>query len=148
MSLAGDEAADKAYDGMLDVFMNVADKHPKNLAGLLGARKEFDQVAEAGLKGAFDEGTVTAKKQALRDIRREANNFIADQLPAGDAMRGVLHRQNLMYEAVDNMSDKIAPKIGTNAIQRVEKIIRKHPVISTTAAAAGGAAALKGVLGK
>lgn len=111
--LAGDDAANRAYDGVLDTFMSILDKHDKNLTGLLEARKEFDQVAERGMKGVFNsDATQTARKQAILDIRREANNYIADQLPSADPMRELLHKQNLLFEARDNIVAKEA-RAGT-----------------------------------
>jgi hypothetical protein len=146
--LAGDEAAEKAYKGVVNTFMSVVAKHPKNLTGLLAARKEFDRIAEKGLKGVFSEGVITARKQAIRDIRRKANEYIADQLPAGDAMREVLRRQSLLFDAVDNISDKTVENVGTNIVTRTAKKIRQHPIASTAAGAAAGAATVGTILNR
>jgi hypothetical protein len=143
--LAGDELAQKAYKGVVNTFMSVVAKHPKNLKGLLAARKEFDAIAKAGLKGVFSDGVTTARKQAIRDIRMKANEYIAEQLPAGDALKEVLRRQSLLFEARDNIAEKTAENVGTNVITRATTAIKKHPIIST-AATAGGVGATVGAL--
>ena len=146
--LAGDEGAQKAYKGVINTFMSVAAKHPKTLTGLLEARKEFDKIAEAGLKGVFGDGVMSARKQAIRDIRRKANEYIAEQLPAGDALKEVLRRQSLLFEARDNIADKTVEKVGTNIVSRTVTTIKKHPVISTVAGAAAGTAAVEGLINR
>nr|AUN36863.1 hypothetical protein [uncultured bacterium] len=146
--LAGDEAAQKAYRGVVNTFMSVVAKHPKTLKGLLAARKEFDRIAEAGLKGVFSEGVISARKQAIRDIRRRANEYIAEQLPAGDALKEVLLRQSLLFEARDNIADKTVEKVGTNIVTRAASTIKKHPVVSTVAGAAAGTAAVGSFINK
>lgn len=134
--LAGDDAAKKAYNGVLDTFMHVVDKYPKTVSGLLDARKEFDQIAEQGMKGVFGDGTVSARKQAILDIRRQANQYIEDQIPTGDAMKAVLHQQNLLYEARDNMAAKGAKNIGTS---KAAQFLKAHPTATKI-----GASVVKG----
>jgi hypothetical protein len=129
--LAGDEAAQKAYNGVLDTFMSVVDRKPKTLAGLLEARKEFDSIAEKSIKAIFaDGGTITARKQAVLDIRRLANQYIEDALPEGDAMKEVLHQQNLLFEAAENIATKGAKKVGTSAATRaIQKVKPVLPLV-------------------
>jgi hypothetical protein len=138
--LAGDDAAKRAYEGILDTFMRVVDKHPKNVSGLLNARKEFDRIAEAGMKNVFGDGVQSARKQAILDIRRLANEYIEDQIPVGDAMKAVLRQQTLLYEAAENIAARKARNVGTN---RFTQFIKRHP----TATKIGGAAVGGTVLG-
>ncbi len=137
--LAGDPAAKKAYNGVLDTFMSVVNKQPKTVSGLLEARKQFDQIAKDGMKGVFDGGTVSARKQAILDIRRQANQYIEDQIPTGSAMKEVLHQQNLLYEAADNIAAKNAQNVGKTG---VTQFLQAHPTATKVGASVMGGAGL------
>lgn len=137
LTLAGDEAAEKAYNGAIDVFMKVLDRKPKTLSGLLEARKEFDTILRRA--GAFAKDN--PKSIAAKDIRQIANNFIDSKLPEGHPFKDLLNRQNLMYEAIENISEKGTRDVGKNALQRLKT---KYP----NAVKAAGYVAGGGILGK
>jgi hypothetical protein len=141
LTLAGDEAAIKAYDGAISVFMKILDRKPKTLSGLLDARKEFDQVAKRSIKNVFEKDNI--KSLAVQDIRRTANEFIAAKLPVGHPFLNLLKKQNLMYEAIENISKSTSKDVGTNLIQRGLSTIKKNPLVSTAAALGAGYVAAK-----
>ena len=131
LTFAGDEAAEKAYQAAIDVFMKTAKKKSGLLSGLLDARKEFDRIAEKSLSGAFEKDA--PKQLAFRDIRTAINNFIADHVPENVPVRDLLKKQSLMYDAIDNMAGREAKNVGKNAITKAVETIKKHPIITTGA---------------
>lgn len=126
LTLAGDEASEKAYDGAVSVFMKILDRKPKTLSGLLEARKEFDQVAKRTIKNIFEKDSV--KSLAVQDVRKAANDFIAAKLPVEHPFQSLLRRQNLMYEAIENISKITAKDVGKNIIQKTIEKAKKNPL--------------------
>lgn len=124
LSLQADDKLNKMYDLAENKFMDFVEKNPKNLSGLLQARKQFDSWVDKEVPKIWEDTTSKPLHNALRQMRSNANDFIAEKLPAGNQFKESLKRQSLMYDAIDNMSDKAAKEIGTNAPQR---FMKKHP---------------------
>lgn len=142
MTFAGDDAAERAYDGAVGVFMKILDRKPKNLAGMLEARKEFDDLARRTISGVFEKEN--PRSIAVRDVRRMANEFISSKLPEGHPFKELLNRQSTMFDAIDNISKKTTGDVGKNMLQIFAK---KHPTI-TKAAKIVGTLGAGGALGK
>lgn len=124
----GDSNLEKAYDSMIEGFMRTLDKYPKKYSGLFEARQEFDRLANQFIPKAFDaEARDTVKKVALRDIRKAANDFIADRLKGGEAITSALTREHQLLTILDNISEK-APKVGSKAFERWAK---ENPTAAT-----------------
>jgi hypothetical protein len=150
--LASDERLNSAYDLARKKFLEFVNKQPKKLSGLLQARKDFDQWAQKAFPHIFDDPSQAPLQQALRDMRSAANDFISNKLPDGSPFKASLKKQNLLYEAVDNIANKSYKDVGTNKVFRAVKTFeKKHPVVSgvikygipTTGVVGAGAAAFK-----
>lgn len=117
-------------------FLEFANKEGGTPAGLLEARKKFDGWIEENIPKIWEDQSVRPLHRALRDMRTSANTFLADRLP-GVAFKDSLKKQSLMYEAIDNMSEKAVKDIGTN---KVTRFVKKHPMVREAAKYAAGAA--------
>jgi len=99
-----DKTLESAYDAVVDEMVRIANKYPKTLEGLWHARSEFDDVIESKFKNAFGEAGDNTRKNAIKDIRRSINDYIADRLPKGNTYKDKLRRLTNMYEARDRIS--------------------------------------------
>lgn len=147
ITLSGDDRLNKMYDLATDKFMKFIDKNDKDLSGLLKSRKEFDSWLEKQLPKVWEDTSVRPLHQALRDVRGAANEFIASRLPNGSPFLKSLRKQNLMYEAIDNMSDKAAKEFeGGTLIRKVKAFGKKHPIASTAITSAVGSGVAGSIL--
>ena len=116
-----DKALENTYNSVSDEFMRIVNKGDKNLRGLFEARKAFDRIIDKKFPRLFNDLVTDAPRtNAVLDIRRAANQFIADKLPAGNVYKALLHKENLMFEAIKNIAAK-SPKLGTTPIGRLLK---------------------------
>lgn len=104
-------------------FLKFVQEEPGTPSGLLEARKKFDGWIEDNIPKIWDEPTMRPLHRALRDMRTAANDHLAEKLP-DIAFKDSLRKQNLMYEAIDNMSDKAVAELNMGPIQRA---IKKYP---------------------
>lgn len=120
----------KQYDDLIDFFLDIQKKHPNNLTGLLAARKEFDREVRKQFPNIFKkfDGTNDGRIIAFANIRRQANNIIADALPEGNPFKAQLKQQNRMFDAIDNISLKGAKNLETGVIERSLAAIDAHGI--------------------
>ena len=118
------------YDDLIDFFLEIQKKHPNNLTGLLAARKEFDAEVRKQFPNIFKkfDGTNDGRIIAFANIRRQANNIVADALPAGNKFKEQLRQQNLMFDAIDNIALKGAKNLETGFIERSLAAIDAHGI--------------------
>ena len=122
--------------------------------GLLNSRRELDRVLKANSPAVFDADFENAKSQAMRIIRNKLNASVAEAVPETDVLRQ-LKRQNLMFNALDTLTDKSNVEDLTavaRALTRLEKATGLNAptsVIGLTATAGIGTTALaySGTLG-
>lgn len=91
--------------------------------GLLNARKLLDRELKANAPAVYDADYENAKAAALRVIRQKINTSVAEAVPETDVLRQ-LKRQNLMFNALDTLTDKSNAEDLTmvaRAITRLEK---------------------------
>lgn len=126
-----DKALEKNYDAVIDEFMRVLDKHPKNLEGLWTARIEFDAIMKKKFPNVFEKfGGDTVRSNAILDVREGANNFIAQKLPEGSAFRDELFTISDMYKARKNIARSAADLIDVRLVDKVMTVIRANPITS------------------
>jgi hypothetical protein len=143
-----DKTLENAYDAVVDEFMRHIKNKPHTFEGLYDARIEFDQFMRKKFPKAFEDLGDSPRYNAVRDVRRAANELIGDRMPAGEAFRGVLRQESLMYDAIDNISAKAVQtetKGVIGAANKIVDILRKHPVQVATAFGVG-AGTLLGIL--
>lgn len=130
-----DKSLESAYDAVVTEMMRIVDETPKNLRGLWDARKMFDKVIEEKFgKKVFEDATDNARTNAIRDVRRAVNNYIADRLPEGNQYKATLKRLNNMYDAKDRLAAIGSKMVNQTKVQRFMAAISKNPTIATLAA--------------
>lgn len=108
LELKGDPL--KSFNEASEKFFKFYDAEPKTLDGLMEARKKFDAFLSEQLKTIWDDPGSRALNRALRDMRLKVNDYIASNLgddAASAAFKKSLHEQNLLYEAVDTLAEKV-----------------------------------------
>lgn len=131
---ASDATAEKTYNAVIDAFMKNVQQ--KDTAGLFEARQNFDKIP--GIKKLLDSEALgeNVKKTIVLDVRRAANEYIADQLPEGNMYRELLRQESHMIEGLGNAAEKGASTIGKNGIQLLTE---RYPILKwlVTGGAAG-----------
>lgn len=139
---ASDPTMERTYDALINEFMKAVEKG--DTLGIFEARQTFDKIPAVkklldGMKGATGENL---RRQAVLDIRKAANDYVADLLDVSNKSSGKLfgdslRRESQMLEAIDNIASGNIGKIDTNVIQR---LFKDYPWLKTlTAAGIGGA---------
>lgn len=148
-----DPALESQYDAVVDEFIRILNstdkagkrKYKNTNEGLWDARQEFDDVIERKFPNIFSgKESDVVRRNALLDVRRSVNDYIAESLPEGNQFKPTLKRINNMYTAIENIGDNAARRIDKNLINRVADAIKKHPVASTFVGGTGLGLAISG----
>jgi len=109
------------------------------ISNVLQARKNFDKIIEEKFPNIFDKMSGdNLRANAVRDVRKLSNDFVAEKLPDGDPMKAVLQRQSLMFDAIDNIAANNASRVGKGLIERISSSIRNNPLSSVIGVGAVG----------
>jgi len=139
--IKADPILQKTYDLVKAKMLKVVSKNKKTMEGLWDSRKEFDAIAERQI-GNLDpmSGQSNAIKQAVLDVRRSVNEFIAENTPNGDEMfKKELKRLSDMYSARSNIAEQNYKLLEKNAIQRwMKQNPQKARLLKGGATATGG----------
>ena len=126
-----DKTLQNSYDSVVGEMMRQINNQPKNLSGLLQARKNFDTIIDLKFPKLLNNPVGdTAKQNAVKDVRKSVNQFIADQLPEGNVFKEELKKQNLMYGAIENISKKTANNVDASAVKKAMAALRQNPLVS------------------
>lgn len=140
---ASDATAERTYNAVVDEFMGHVGK--KDTLGLFEARQSFDKIP--AIKKLLDTQSLgeNVRRQIVLDVRRAANEYIADQLPAGSAYREVLRNESRMIEALGNIAEKNYTTIGKNKLQLLTE---EYPILKwiVSGAVGGGAVGAGGAI--
>lgn len=141
--IASDNTMNNAYDRVIKKAADIIDDVDGTVKGFFKGRKIFDDFVEQQFPNLYSSDAMTPMRTAIKNIRRSWNEYVSSQLPDNVGFQESLRKQNLMYDAVDNLSEKVAlgakeiqGEIGTKWWQRFGK---KHPLIKKGAQIAGGA---------
>jgi hypothetical protein len=146
---AKEKTIENAYDSVIDKFKEILGKKDNTLSGALEARKELDKFIKSKFGDVFDRNAGDMPRaNAIKDVRKAVNDYIADTLPAGDKFKGLLKEQSLMYDAIDRITLK-QDFIDSSRFLRLKQIIKRHPWLAAEAVAgmAGGGLMSMGVGG-
>jgi len=121
----------KAYNMAIDAFEEFANKNPKTLDGLLTARQQFDNWIEQNIPKVWEDGNYKPIRDALRNARLKANDYIAENAyhfskDKKSPILQSLREQSMMYEAIDGISQKEAKALGQSKLKRG---IEKRPLL-------------------
>lgn len=138
---AGDKSAQDTYDAVINAFLKQIQK--KDTVGLFEARQDFDKFLRTKIPNLFKKDATgqfldprdSIRNNAALDVRKAANEYIAELLPEGNQFREDLLRESDMLEALTRIAEKNAGKIS---LKNMKVLAQKYPMI---AAALGTAAA-------
>jgi len=85
--------------------------------GMWEARKKFDTLVNERFPKAFDHPDSSSMNKAIMNVRRAMNDYIAEGTKDGAFKKYMSHLSDL-YDARDNMKDKLFKEIGTSALSR------------------------------
>jgi hypothetical protein len=140
---AGEATKEATYNQTVKAFTDLLAKKPQTLSSVLQARKDFDKLMNdkfPGWASKFQGDNVRAN--AIYDVRKAANDFVAGELPEGNQFKYLLKQQSNMYRASERISVNAgaAGAIDPSKFQKLTSVMRKHPWVTAEAAAAAGAA--------
>jgi len=130
---------------MVAEMQEILAKHPSTPAGILKARKAFDQhlLKQSGGAKTLGSDLETARSVAAKKLRNVLNEVVDEAVP-GANVRKSLNDQSLMFEALDNMQE-VALKEKLNVISRSWDRIRslvpaRNEALQTSAVVMGSTA--------
>lgn len=140
---AGDNATEATYDAVVDEFINQIKR--KDTSGLFETRKGFDRYLKTKLPNLFKKDATgqfldprdSIRSNAALDVRRAANEYIAELLPEGNKYRAELLRESDMIEAIARIADKNAGKISMKNLQILSQ---NYPILMGLAKTIGAGA--------
>lgn len=101
-------------------------KNGSTAAGVLQARKDFDNWVRTQAPKFFDANYENMKTEVVREIRTAANNLVESKVPG---VKDSLAKQNKLYDVLDNMRPK-AEKEANNAIMRTIQRVEDYSPVS------------------
>lgn len=125
VAIAADSTLDRAYDLSRKKMLELIQKNPKKLSGALQARKEFDEWVEKQFGDLYKTEKWSPMRSAITDMRRTLNDFIAEGLPDGSVFKDSLHKQNLLFDAIDNISEKAVKEVGQSGSTKLLGTLKK-----------------------
>lgn len=126
-----DKTLQNNYNAVIDEMVRISNKHLKTLSGLRTARIEFDQIVKQKFPNIFKKiGGDNVRSNAVMDVRRTVNDFIATKLPEGNEFKPQLQRMSDMYKAIKNISGTTAGIVDVSRMERIIKVLRQNPVVA------------------
>lgn len=121
---ASDATAERTYKAVVDTFLDTIGK--KDTAGLFQARQEFDKIP--AIKKLLDSSALgeNARKQIVLEVRRAANDYVAEQLPKNNPYRAALQQETRMLEALQNIGEKNPGILDKNKMQL---LVQRFPIL-------------------
>lgn len=127
-TLNGDARA--VAQNMANKMHDLVDANPPTPAGLLNARKQFDQFIEEQKSKAFPTDPLqSAFEVAKTVVRRTANDYVADTVP-GVPVKASLAEQSSLYRALKNIDPKAAKEAPTAFGRTMDKLDKSIPIQS------------------
>lgn len=129
---ASDSNAKKTYNAVVSEFMKQVKN--KDTAGLFEARQSFDKIP--AVKKLLDSSGLgeNLRKEVVLTARGQANKYVAQLLPKGNAYRDVLLKESRILDAIGNIAEKNSGLIGVNKLQ---ELTLKYPILKTIAGGVG-----------
>lgn len=113
-----DKTLENTYNLVRQRMMGAIERNPKTMEGLWKARKEFDQeVVDQFGDAAFNSNSSQAIKRAVRDMRSQVNDYIADEI-GGTDFKQYMKRLSNIYAVRDNVAEKAYKQLGTTRFKR------------------------------
>lgn len=142
----GDKTLENAYDAVIDELIRSIDAN--NLRGLFEARQKFDRVVRQKFPNIFGANPGdNVRKNAVFDVRRTVNEFIADALPENAVdLKRVLKTESNQFKAIGNIAENMLVLVDEGVAQRAIKLLRQNVVVAGLTGGIVTAAALTGLI--
>lgn len=121
---ASDPTIEKTYDAVIEEF--VKQVRSKDTLGLFEARQSFDKLSAVRKLLESEKFGENVRKQVVLDVRRAANEYVSELLPANNPLRELLKKESNMIRAIENIAEKSTGQVGKNAIGL---FLQKHPTL-------------------
>lgn len=113
-----DKTLQNTYNLVRQRMLSSIESNPKTMEGLWKARKQFDQeVQEQFGDAVFNSEKNTAIKRAIRDMRNQVNDYIADEI-GGTEFKDYMKKLSNIYVVRDNVAEKAWKQLGTTKFSR------------------------------
>lgn len=112
---ASDPNVEKLYDKVSDAFIKQVESG--DVVGLFDARQTFDKLPAVKKLLETEAKGENVRKEIVLAVRRAANEYVADMLPANNPYRRALIKESRMLEALGNIGDTNASILGKNKLQ-------------------------------
>lgn len=124
-----DAALNNQYDSVIDLYMEQLGKQKNVLEGALEARKQFDNIIEQKFPNLYNNpASDVVRVNAIKDVRRAVNDFIANKLPEGNEFKSALKQQSEMFTAIDRMAVKQYAAANKELLDQVSSVFKRHPI--------------------
>lgn len=132
---ASDVTASRIYNAVVEEFI----KHVKNkdTFGLFIARQTFDKIPAIKKLLESERMGENVRRQIVLDVRRAANEYVAEQLPVNNPYRKFMMDETRMLEALGNIAEKNVKIIGKNKLQL---LVDEYPILKWIIGGFAGAA--------
>lgn len=130
--IRSDPALNRQYDLVREAALKIAKEEGGTISSLFDARKAFDDLVEKQFPTLYDRANAPMRN-AITDIRREMNDFIAEQLP-DVKFKDSLAQQSRLFDARDALAQRAFNEVGTDYLGR---FAQRHPILKKAAQAAG-----------
>ena len=123
--------------------MEIVKKHPNTPAGLLAARREFDEVLRNQLPKTFDANAYNIFSTTTQSVRGSINSLINESVPKAFVKKRLKEQHNL-FSAIDMLAPKAAKDISSGfgrLYQDVGRVIGMKMDLNRAVAVVAGASA-------
>lgn len=124
-------------------FDDILAKSNGTPSSMLAARREFDSYAKQFRSNVFDAPSQNAYTVSTQEIRNALNDFIEMKAPQVE-VKQQLKKSHVLFEAADNIVEKIPGEADTAIKRIIEKIPGKTALGKLSVGGAGLAAAATG----
>lgn len=131
---ASEPTIENTFNAIVDEF--VRNVKGKDTLGLFEARQSFDQIPAIKKLLQNEKLGENVRRQLVLDVRRAANDFVSDLLPANNPYKSLLKNESYLLRAIDNIAGSNAGRIDTNVIQR---LLKQYPWLKVALGAGIGA---------
>ena len=131
---AGDTSSEKAYDAIIDEYVKFVNKGNKDTLGLFDSRQSFDSYIRTKLPNAFKKDATgqfldprdNIRVNAFLDVRRAANEYVAELLPPNNPYIKALKDESYVLDAIGRVSSKNKAMFTET---RLQSIIEEYPIL-------------------
>lgn len=124
IAIRADTTLSRQFDMARNAAIKIAREKGGTISSLFDARKAFDDLVSKEFPNLYDRANAPMRN-AITAIRREMNDFVAEQLP-DVGFKESLQAQSHLWDAIGNIAPKAVDEIGTT---RIGRFASNHPLV-------------------